>query len=288
MRNDVELLRIISAFGIVWFHSGLEFGQNIAYSGLIVFLVLSAFFASVSAKDYAVQVRAARLLIPCALWSVLYAGVNLVRGQEIFPGGYGLISNLLSTPTIHLWYLPFIFFWVVIIDKIKKLNPCVVATVVVLTASFLLISAPIWRALPYVPPFAQYMHATPAILIGIFFAFYSRLPVMQKNILLALVLLTIFIIVILNIAGVSMTYTLGVCATLILIKNKDMLPRSVLIRGLSKLTLGIYLLHPLILFLLRHIGMPLYLLPLTAFFISALCIYVLLKIIPNSVFRYIA
>lgn len=35
MRIDIELLRIISAIGIVWFHSGNATGREITYSGLV-------------------------------------------------------------------------------------------------------------------------------------------------------------------------------------------------------------------------------------------------------------
>ena len=43
-RADIEFLRVLSTFGIVWFHSGV-FGHEFAYSGLIVFLILSMYLA---------------------------------------------------------------------------------------------------------------------------------------------------------------------------------------------------------------------------------------------------
>ena len=67
MRTDVEFLRIIAALGIVWFHSGLDVGRDIAYSGLVVFLIFSSYFAVKSNKEYSVLSRASRFLIPCAL-----------------------------------------------------------------------------------------------------------------------------------------------------------------------------------------------------------------------------
>lgn len=288
MRSDVELLRIISAFGIVWFHSGYDFGRDVAYAGLIVFLVFSAYFASKSTKDHSIRERVTRLLIPCALWSVLYASLDFVRGQPIFPSDYSVFSKILSTPSIHLWYLPFVFFWVVIIDKIKSLNPRAVATAAATMASVLLVSAPIWRQWSYSSPLGQYMHATPAVLIGIFLASYTHLTVVQKHSVLGLVILSTAASLILNISGVSSTYALGICTTLILLKDEDILPTSSVIIGLSKLTFGIFLVHPLILFVFRHLGMSSPLLPIMAFFISALCIYVMFKITPKYISQHIA
>jgi hypothetical protein len=288
VRSDLELLKIISAFGIVWFHSGYDFGRDVAYAGLIVFLVLSAYFASKSTKDHSIRERVTRLLIPCALWSVLYASLDLVRGQAIFPSDYSVFSKILSTPSIHLWYLPFVFLWVVIIDRIKSLNPRAVAIAAATMASVLLVSAPIWRQWAYSSPLGQYMHATPAVLIGIFLALYTHLSVVQKHSVLGLVILSTAVSLILNISGVSSTYALGVCATLILLKDQDILPKSSVIIGLSKLTFGIFLLHPLILFVLRHIGISSLLLPIMTFFISALCIYVMFKITPKYISQYIA
>jgi hypothetical protein len=288
VRSDVELLRIISAFGIVWFHSGYDFGRDVAYAGLIVFLVFSAYFASKSTKEHSIWERGRRVLIPCALWSVLYASLNFVRGQPIFPSDYSVFSKILSTPSIHLWYLPFVFFWVVIIDRIKSLNPRAVAIAAATMASVLLISAPIWRQWSFSSPLGQYMHATPAVLIGIFLALYTHLTLVQKQGALWLVILSIAASLLLNISGVSTTYALGICTTLILLKDEEILPTSNVIVGLSKLTFGIFLLHPLILFVLRHLGMSSPLLPIMAFSISALCIYVMFKITPKYISRYIA
>lgn len=288
MRSDVELLRVISAFGIVWFHSGYDFARDIAYAGLIVFLVFSAYFTLKSARDHSVWERVTRLLVPCVLWSFLFASLDFVRDQPVFPSDYSVFSKILATPSIHLWYLPYVFFWVVIIDRIKNLNPRAVAITAATMASVLLVSAPIWRQWSYISPLGQYMHATPAVLIGIFMASYAHLTTVQKLSVLGLVILSTGATLALNISGVSSTYALGICATIILLKDQDIFPKSSVIFSLSKLTFGIFLVHPLMLFVFRHIGISSPLLPIMAFSISALCIYIMFKITPSFISRYIA
>lgn len=44
VRQDIEILRVLSAFGIVWFHSGAP-GRAFAYSGLVIFIILSVYLS---------------------------------------------------------------------------------------------------------------------------------------------------------------------------------------------------------------------------------------------------
>lgn len=288
VRTDVELLRVISAFGIVCFHSGYGFARDAAYAGLVVFLVFSIYFALNSTKKYSVRSRALRLLVPCLIWSIIYAFTDVLRGDPVFSGGSSILSKVLLTPAVHLWYLPFVFFWLIALDRVKSVNPQVLAVAAASSACILLMTAPFWRQWEYSSPFGQYMHATPAVLLGVFLALYSYCSSLQKRILLVGVIACIGVILMLNISGISLTYGLGFCASLILLKNRDMLPSNRVILVFSKLTFGIYLVHPLIIDVMRYLGVSDFLLPVLTFFASAMFIYLMLKVIPKSVSQYLA
>lgn len=287
MRTDVELLRIISAFGIVWFHSGYDFGRDVGYAGLIVFLVLSAYFAMESTRAHSVLGRAIHLIAPCVIWSAFYAAFDFVRGISIFPSDYSLFSKILSTPSIHLWYLPYIFFWIVVIDNIKACHPIILASLAALLVSAMLISAPVWRQWSYAPPFEQYMHAVPAIFVGVLFAACKGISLMKKRILLGIVMVCAAVALVLNVEGVGVTYAVGIFASLVLLRERSLIQKNNQIVYLSKLTFGIYLIHPFILLVLRHFGLDLWLLPVLGFVISTACIYAMFKFIPRTITKYL-
>ncbi len=288
MKYDVELLRIISAFGIIWFHSGYQFGRDIAYAGLVVFLILSAYFATKSNKAHSVRDRGLRLLLPCIFWSAIYAAFSIIRGKNIFPNDYSVLSSLLSTPTIHLWYLPFVFFCTIAIDLIRKqIHPIALAVVATMIASTLLLSSPLWRQWSFISPFGQYMHAAPAIFIGIVYGLSKQLSSMLRYLLLSLVTISAIFAFQLNIKGVGVTYLIGIIVTFLLLREKSVLPKNNVVLELSRLTFGIYLIHPIILFILRHIGVGSLNLVIICFSASATCIYVSLRIVPKQISKYV-
>jgi hypothetical protein len=287
MRSDVELLRIFSAFGIVWFHSGLQNGKDIAYSGLIVFLIFSSYFAVKSTSKHTIENRALRLLIPCVLWSILFVTFDLLRGGYIYPNNYSLLSKILATPSLHLWYLPFVFFCLITIDRAKAiLSPVFLASLAAVFVSILLLLSPLWRQWTYLPPLGQYIHALPAIFVGLLFSLSPQIG-RTKYILLSLLFVSLAYVYVLNMSGVGLTYTIGIVAAAILLKKESILPSNQAIFEISKLSFGIYLLHPLVLFIVRHIGLEGVLLPVFSYTISATCIYIALKIIPKSITKYV-
>ena len=289
MRSDVELLRILSAFGIVWFHSGIKNFKDLFYAGLIIFVVLSIYYAVISTRQHTIKDRAIRLLIPCIFWSIVYALVSLARGRPIFPSDFPVISLVLATPSIHLWYLPFIFICIVCIDKSKGLlKPNLIAILTCIIASAMLFSSPLWRQWSYLPPFGQYIHAIPAVFIGIFLASTFHLSTVSRVLLVGILYTSIIYTLIIGVNGVDLTYLLGFSAALILLSKKSFLPNNNVILAISKLTYGIYLLHPLILFILSWLGVRSFALPISGFLISGILIYLFLKLTPKSLSKYIA
>lgn len=288
MRSDVELLRIVSAFGIIWFHSGYEFGRDIAYAGLVVFLILSAYFTIKSNREHSVLDRASRLLLPCFFWSIVYAVYSTLRGKEVFPDDYSLLISILSTPAIHLWYLPFVFFCTIAIDSTRKqINPAALAALVTLIASTLLLTSPLWRQWSYIPPFNQYIHAAPAIFIGVAYGVSKQLNPTLRFLLIGLLSISAIFILQFDTKGVGINYSIGIAVTLLLLREKSILPKNSAILELSKLTFGVYLLHPIILSALRYSGIESLNLVILGFVISALCIYLSLRILPQSISKYL-
>ena len=107
----IELLRIVAAFGIIWFHSKLpEFGI-VSYGGLVIFLTFSSYFAAIapiSRPDYLLRLGK-RLLLPWAAWWLVYGALNLADHRPLLLPHHDITLGVLTGTHIHLWYLPFIF-----------------------------------------------------------------------------------------------------------------------------------------------------------------------------------
>jgi surface polysaccharide O-acyltransferase-like enzyme len=288
VRTDIELLRVISAFGIVWFHSGLDYGRDIAYAGLIYFLIVASYFAAKSIKQRSIKQRASRLLIPCVLWSTVYASFKLSLGWSLFKGGHSLISMVLTTPSIHLWFLPFLFFCLVAVDSIKRyLSIKTIALLSAFGASTLLLTSSFWREVSFLTPLAQYTHAFPAVLIGLFLGCYDELSVRNKTILFGGLCLAITLTAFSKLNGISITYLIGFIASLSLLCFKSLVGENKFILAISKLTFGIYLVHVLFIFILKHFDVDGVMLPVTVFILSAIFIHALTLLIPRAWLKYV-
>lgn len=287
VRTDIELLRVVSAFGIVWFHSGFDCGRDIAYAGLVYFLVVAAYFAIKSNKGHSLYQRSSRLLIPCLAWSTVYGLFKVGLDWPIFKNDASLVSMILSTPSIHLWFLPFLFFCLIVIDNVKRtLSINIIACASAFLASTLLLTASYWREVSFLSPFAQYAHALPAVMIGVFLGCYDELSVGFRNALLAVLCVSVTIVSFMNLNGVSITYFVGFIASLPLLLNKSFISENKAILMLSSLTFGIYLVHVLVLYVLQYLHVQGIALPITAFVVSASSVYLSIKILPKPILRF--
>lgn len=125
LRRDIEALRTVCSFGIVWFHSQIPQGHSVAHSALIVFLCLSGYLASFERGSLWQRFieRCKRLLMPWATWFTVYAIVYLRKNQEQLPESANLVAWILSGgASIHLWYLPFAVFALTTLDVIKSFS----------------------------------------------------------------------------------------------------------------------------------------------------------------------
>ena len=272
-RQDIELLRIASAFGIVWFHTALP-GIAIAYSGLAAFLVLSVYLAGQPAGSLlsTARTRAIRLLTPWLIWLGTYGVVNIERGEAFLPHGTGALTAILAGSSIHLWYLPFIFLVLCGCDALARLKvPRVIGLGAGLAALLLVASSPAWRpltlALPY--PKLQWADAAAPVLFGLFLRNAKILPYAARWAILTAIIFASAIAGFFNSIGIS--YAIGF-STCILVAYADLskfIPVS--LEPISSLTFGIYLAHPLVfLGLLLYTTTPEYIMPFAIFTTAAI------------------
>jgi hypothetical protein len=273
MRVDVELLRLISAFGIVWYHSGVTMGRDIAYAGLICFLTLAGYFAANSTKNRSLSSRASKLLIPCFIWSCIYALLNAVRGKSVFPEHFNLISKVLVTPSLHLWFLPFLFFCVVLLDFLKKrVSKATLGVIAGTIATALIALAPEWQDQYFAEPIWQYLHGLPAFLIGVFLGCFSAVNPLLRTFLMLVFWSYIIHFTSIGIGNVGITYLVGFAPCFILLSKSSIIRFNFNVSLVSSTTFGVYLCHPLFLFVCWYLGFSDFLLPALAFLLSTIAV----------------
>jgi hypothetical protein len=278
-RQDIELFRILSAFGIVWFHSHLG-GGDIGYSGLVYFIILSLYL---SGDGQNVIQRSKRLLVPWLFWTLFYGSVNLFRNEPFINTSNGLIAGLLTGSMIHLWYLPFIFFTLILFDEIKKnLTVLKIGYSAALIAFILLISVFLWRDFTNSlgTPWAQYSHALPGVFIGAYFWAFNRLASVFRIFIMLLLFLAALVNI--NMSGVGISYTIGILLFFPIMLFSPWFNLNVDIRKISGLSLGIYLLHPFIFMVLFKFNLNFgYYSPLVVFITCSVLIWVAKNYFPK-------
>lgn len=282
-RADIELLRVLSTFGIVWFHSGV-FGYELAYSGLVVFLILSMYLAggSGAADVLTLRRRLERLVVPWFFWCAVYAGLNIFRGVPAIPLDGGLVAGVLAGPSIHLWYMPFIFMCLLALDVIKShLSQSCVAIGSGVAAFLILSTVSLWRpmSMGLILPLPQWVHASAAIFIGVFFLYFYQVSrfigiALLLSILSAAVYAT-------SVAGVGVPYLVGIVAGALIVSK--LLGRFKFDFGfLSECTLGVYFVHVFVILVFFKFGVALEgLFPFAVFFVSVLVVFTMRRLFPR-------
>lgn len=287
MKSEIEIFRILGALGIVWFHSGVNIGRNIAYGGLIFFVIVSVYFATISTRYHSILERIKRLLIPYILWSVFYGVIFFIKKGHVFPIGYTLFSKVLASPSIHLWYLPFIFISLIVIDYFKgALLKEWVATLLGLAAIFSITLSPIWRELDFAPPLGQYAHAFPAVLIGVFLGVMKKARI--AKLLIIAILASIVIMVFLKEPGIGVPYLVGFIPCYFLFNGHTEKGKDTILLKISSATFGVYLIHIFALKVFQKFGIDGYMLPLLAFLLSLLMVVIFNKYAHKKIVKYIA
>lgn len=224
--QNLELVRILAAFGIVLFHSGAR-GAHIGYGGLIAFVILSAMFARPSSP----KALAKGILLPWAFWFAAYGVVNLILRGYFFRPDLTPIGAVFYGTGVHLWYLPFIFVVCLVIGRFQGIRAEWIAAAMALLLFF---AAPWWSAVPFLdsPPFPQYIHVLPAVLVGL--AFRSRAPALA--VLVALITAWVWNV------PVPLSYLIGAFAVLAALQIKEMRWN---VQPVADCMFGVYLLHPM-------------------------------------------
>lgn len=290
MRFDIELLRVLCIFGIVVGHIypiPITEIKSLAHGGLVVFIVISAYFCMLSSKSHTVLERAKRLLTPCIIWSIIYGAFRLVKGEPLFVQHHDIVSTLLTTPSIHLWYLPFIFFGIIAIDAAKlHVSRHIIGIFSAVIAIILIATAPIWRSYEYITPWGQYSHALPALFIGVFFACFQQINLYTRRILFLGIYVSAFIMTLLGLKGFGEPYFFGLITCLILFTQESIIPESNTIKILSQATFGIYLSHLLFAAALRPLGLTGVSLGLLTFLVSCIAVIIARRYLPKIVVKY--
>ncbi len=274
---EIEVLRIISAFGIVYFHTGEESLRHVAYSGLVIFTIISVYLTNYQ-KTAGIFKKISRLGVPFLFWFVFYGVINYLTRGTLYPHDYSFLQGILATPSLHLWFIPFILFTTIVFSLIKP-------NIGLLSWGFafaLLITAPIWREILIPEPFGQYTHVLPAAFIGRFLKDYSGIYKPLKLPLLTILFLLIGYLAYIQLYGVGITYLFGYLLSLVLIFPKRFIGYNKILLTISFATFGVYLIHPFILSVGRKMNIHGIEAAVFAFIVSTILIILCQKIGDSS------
>jgi len=249
-QSSFELLRILAAAGIVWFHAAVQ-GSQIGYTGLTVFLILTPLFdlgANFARRTPWIE-HARRLLVPFAFWSAIYAAANVVKGKPVLNMDHGIAMGLLAGPSIHLWYLPFMAAALAIIGALKeRLEQKAVALLAVAMLPLTLAALHFGHDAADAAglPLPQWLHAITPFVIGMICGANSkgmpRLRLVAAMLLVGALILWRELSVVQFLAGLVLIEIAGTIRW-----NDERVNR------LAGLMMGVYLVHPLALTVFRPI-----------------------------------
>lgn len=232
--GSIDILRFIGAIGIIWFHLDLP-GSDIGLAALPMFVALFVCFGM--GRDRAGLTD--RLLRPWLFWSAIFVVAKL--GQAMVSGA-PLADEfawwmLFAGPSIHLWFLPFSYLFVRLMQRASRQTWLPLAVV--------LVPASLWmsNALILPQPFAQWATVIPAGFMGLLLHALGPRSLRSHN----FGWMSIALAAALAWAGVEhvvMQYVWGMSAMLIALQVS--LPQTALCKRAAETSFGLYLLHPLI------------------------------------------
>lgn len=286
-RNQaIEALRIIAAYGIVAFHSGARF-HDVAYSGLVVFLILSP-MADVRFNLHRVRSvghLARILMIPWLFWWVVYGIRNIAIHKVFLATPYPLVGVLYGTSP-HLWFMPYIFMVMVLLNVIKnRVSARILFWIFTVATATLLATVTAWRppTLTWELPLPQWMHALPAVCIGIVLGLSGRVG--KAAIISWLVIATTLLVAVYaQLPGISIPYTVGIVLMGIVSSPLAIrLSKKWSVQPVSDCMLGVFLTHMLWLQIFsRMVGTGTYLTVSLTFVVALVTVFSARRMIPAS------
>lgn len=302
--SSIEWMRLLAAFGIVWFHTENAEWRSAGYAGLPIFLLVFGFlivvhYDEISLSEF-VKRRASRLLLPWFFWSIVYILARAFKTIYIDKESLDLFSSntLLIGGSLHLWFLPFSFllaivFWFLCRFILKRQGTgepplLLICFSLLAIISFFVICDYVRMNFSLPAPFSQWLFALPSLPVAFIFGYLVRS--VKSAYRLPLLILVYAVVV-----GVCfytyrswrsmslISYGIGTILTIAAIQYP--LPFEKTARKVSALTYGIYLIHPLIaslLDILFKISTP-SLKIIIVFIVSTIAVYIMKR----TFFRFV-
>lgn len=258
----LDLLRIIAAVGIIWFHTkGAPYAQ-IGYAGLPVFLLIYFSLVTRQSQLHAtgefLKRRWDRLLKPWLFWSAVYGVCRVAKAAYALDTGsleqMFSVETLLVGTCVHLWYLPYAFasglFIHVLNRRMLKVNDTTVVLAATLLGALVLVAGTVSLQIHRLPPpLPQWEFGLAAIPLGLAVGRSLAVPSRRTRRLLvsligATTLGTCAILTSLGFSSTATPYSLAIL--LVCLAFGWQINTNGFITTVAPLTLGIYLLHPLV------------------------------------------
>jgi hypothetical protein len=287
-RNQaIEFIRIVAAYGIVAFHD-LAPMRDVAYAGLVVFLILSPFVDCAFNWDRKRSLGALTktLLIPWAFWFVAYGLLNMVRGVSLIPHERNVVLGVLFGTSEHLWFLPSMFVFLATLNELKgRVRPRLIYWFCVLAVSLLLVTTVLWSpaSVRWSPPLGQWMQAMAALLGGVALGLSNRVgreEALAGGMAMLLCLLSSQAEIR---PGIGLPYLLGAALVIAALAVQNVLPAQFNVQSISSCMFGVYLTHMAWLAVFHRVSGRANYETVTLAFVSALATtWVIQRILPSS------
>ncbi len=295
---NIDRLRVIASFGIICFHSQTGLLKLIGYVGLPVFVMITFGLGTINTNVTLVgpvrtvlkgflSAKIHRLIIPYIAWVVIYWGwgwFRMITGHgEIIESQLTIFFPLYGT-SIHLWYLPFVFTGLILFSTCKLYYPLSGFTALViflLLMMFTSIAPAVFFNQNKMPlPLPQILFALPPLFVGLII---SDMTNVKGNIKYCLtfffIIFTFFVHLLIKKEFDLNLLLLPIAFLLVVFCIKFPGKSGKIVKELSPLTFGIYLVHPIIVAIIKNILLfykMTYLLPVSSlliFLISAAVTY---------------
>lgn len=265
---NIDRLRILAAIGIAWFHTDGAPHRQIAYAGLPVFLLIFVSLltrhGSENTTGSFLRRRSGRLLKPWLFWSVIYGLCRLTKAAQMMDLGalWDMVSleTLLAGTSIHLWYLPYAFVASVFLYELNRWtarinHAAVTLAAVLLGVAVLAVHASGMWDQGLMRPLPQWEFGLAALPLGIAVGRCLEISSRdrQRLWLLAISLIIVAECQILTSLGLHCSVIpYGIGVALVCLAYGWEIRSDFVVSSLAPLTFGVYLIHPLVAYALRH------------------------------------
>ena len=175
-----------------------------------------------------------------------------------------------------------------IIDRLKQLlSPEKLGIFSSILAIALIITAPLWYSETLTVLLNLYLHALPAVAIGVYLGCYPKMDLKPHSIALVGIVSSIAIVAAVLPQGVGISYLAGTLPSLVLLRSDTLAKSSINIHHISSLMYGVYLMHFGIMLVLWSRGFNHFSLPFMAFFLSAIATWVIKRFLPKKMSQYL-